>query len=62
MSIKVKHKATEKDLGRDLAAFEQLPMRTRELLELKGQAEKATGHKQSVISKQIEEKDRKSRP
>lgn len=62
MSTNVRPHATEKDLGRDLATFEQLPMRTKELLELKGQAERATGPKQSVISKQLKQKSRKSRP
>ena len=58
----MKPQATEKDFGRDSATFERLPERTKELLKLKQQAEKATGPKQIVITRQIKEKARKSRP
>ena len=61
MNTKLKPQATEKDFGRDLGTFEQLPERTKELLKLKEQAERATGPKQIVITRQHEEKARKSR-
>jgi len=62
MSTKLKPQATEKDFGRDLATFERLPEKTKELLKLKQQAEHATGPEQIVIARQIAEKARKSRP
>jgi hypothetical protein len=62
MKTKLKPQATEKDFGRDLATFERLPERTKELLKLKEQSEKATGPKQIVITRRIEKKARKSRP
>ena len=41
--MKAKPQATEKDFGKDLKTFEQLPAKTKELELIKDQAEKATG-------------------
>jgi len=41
--MKPKPQRTEKDLGKDLKTFEQLPTKTQELLVLQDQAEKSTG-------------------
>jgi hypothetical protein len=60
MTTKSKTQATEKDPGKDLATFERLPERTKDLLKLKDQAEKATGPGQVVITGQIERKARAS--
>lgn len=60
MSTKLKPAATEKKSGRDLATFAQLPKNTKDLLNLKEQAEKTTGPAQVAITKQIEDKDRKA--
>jgi hypothetical protein len=53
MNKKLKPQATERDFGRDLATFERLPDKTKELLKLKQQAEHATGPEQIVITRQI---------
>jgi len=62
MNTKLKPKATEKDFGRDLAAFERLPERTKELLRLKEQSDKGADPKQIVSTRQSQTKARKSRP
>jgi len=61
MSTKSKPQAAETRLRRDLATFERLPEKTKELMRLKDQDEKTTGPAQVVIAKQIEEKGRKLR-
>jgi len=62
MSKKSKPHNPEKDPGQDLATFERLPEKTKELLKLKDQVEKTIGPEQVVITKQIHDKARKSRP
>ena len=47
---------TQKDLGKDLKTFEQLPAKTKELLLLKDQAEKATGQESGALNKMIRDK------
>ena len=47
---------SEKEFGKDLKTFEQLPARTRELELLHHQAEKATGQESIVLDKAIHEK------
>ena len=49
---------TEKDLGKDLKTFEQLPAKTKELLLLKNQAEKATGQESVALNKMIRGKSK----
>ncbi|MBC8001289.1 MAG: hypothetical protein H7X97_01760 [Opitutaceae bacterium] len=49
---------TEKDFGKDLKTFEQLPARLKELELLQHQAEKATGQESIVLNKVIREKAR----
>ncbi len=46
----------EKDLVRDLKAFEQLPAKNRELELLKDQAEKTTGQESVALDKVIRDK------
>lgn len=57
---------TEKDLGKDLKTFEQLPAKTKELELLKDQAEKATGQEsvdlQEVIRDKAKRKDESLAP
>ena len=48
--------ATEKDFGRDLKTFEQLPAKTKELELLQNQAEKATGPESVILNQMIREK------
>ena len=49
---------TEKEFGKDLKTFEQLPASTKELELLQHQAEKATGQESVVLDKAIREKAR----
>jgi len=44
---------TKKDAGKDLKTFEQLPAKTKELLLLGDQAEKATGQESVALNKRI---------
>jgi hypothetical protein len=46
----------EKDFGKDLKTFEQLPAKTKELDLLKDQAEKATGREGVALAEKIREK------
>jgi hypothetical protein len=62
MTTKAKTPTTEKDPGQDLATFEELPEKTQELLKLTDQVEKTTGPKQVEITRQIQDKARKSQP
>jgi len=62
MNTKSKPQATETKPERDQATFEKLPEQTKELMKLKDQEEKTTGTEQVVITKQIQDKARKSRP
>lgn len=48
--------AGEKDFGRDMAAFEKLPAKTKELELLRDQAEKATGADNVALTKLIRDK------
>jgi len=59
MSEKSKPKATESKLGPDLATFEQLPEKTKELMKLKDLGEKTTGPEQVEAAQKIKEKTRK---
>jgi len=54
--MKPKPQNTEKDLGKDLKTFEQLPAKTKELEVLKDQAEKATGQESVALNKTIRDK------
>ena len=49
---------TEKDLGKDLKTFEQLPAKTKELEILQHQTEKATGQENLALHKLILEKSK----
>ena len=53
---------TEKDLGKDLKTFEQLPAKTKELELLKDQAEKATGQESVDLNKRIRDKSKEGDP
>ena len=53
---------TEKDHGKDLKTFEQLPAKTKELELLQHQAEKSTGQESVVLHKMIREKSRQGTP
>lgn len=53
---------TEKDFGKDLKAFEQLPAKTKELLLLKDQAEKSTGQESVALHKVIRDKSKEGDP
>ena len=55
-TMKPEPQETEKDLGKDLKAFEQLPGKTKELLLLNDQAEKATGKESAALHKMIRDK------
>jgi len=57
MSVKPKLLATEKSLGEDLATFEKLPVKTKELMKLEELDEKTTGLDQVAITRQIKNKD-----
>lgn len=46
----------EKEFGKDMKTFEQIPAKTKELLLLQQQAEKATGPAAVVLDKVIREK------
>ncbi len=47
---------TEKEFGRDMQTFEQLPARTKELNLLQHRAEKATGQESVTLNAAIREK------
>ena len=47
---------TEKDHGKDLKLFEELPAKSKELELLKDQAEKATGEESAALNKLIRDK------
>jgi hypothetical protein len=49
---------TEKDFGKALKRFEQLPAKTKELELLKDQAEKATGQESVALNKKIRDKSK----
>ena len=49
---------SEKEFGKDMKTFEQLPAKTKELIILQQQAEKATGPAAVVLNKVIREKAR----
>ena len=51
--MKTEPRKAEKDFGRDMKAFEQLPAKTKEMLILKDQAEKATGQEGVALHKMI---------
>ncbi len=48
--------SSEKDFGKDMKTFEQLPTKTKELELLKDQAEKSTGQENLAINKKIRDK------
>ena len=56
--MKTNPQKTEKDLGKDLKTFEQLPAKTKELELLKDQAEKATGQESVDLNKRIRDKSK----
>ena len=47
---------TKTDSDRDLKTFEQLPAKTKELVVLKDEAEKATGKERAAVDQAIREK------
>jgi hypothetical protein len=47
---------TKKDSDRDLRTFEELPAKTKELVVLKDDAEKATGKERAIMDQTIQEK------
>ena len=49
---------TEKNFGKDLKMFEQLPAKTKELDLLKDQAEKSTGQEGVVLNQIIRDKSK----
>ena len=51
--MKAELRKSEKEFGRDMKAFEQLPSKTKEMLILKDQAEKATTPEGVVLNKTI---------
>ena len=57
-TIKPKPQETEKDLGKDVKTFEQLPAKIKELELLKDQAEKATGQESVALNKMIRDKSK----
>ena len=60
--MKPEPQKTEKDFGKDLKAFEQLPANTKELEILKDQAEKATGQESVALNKMIRDKSKQGSP
>ncbi len=50
----------EKDFGRDMKTFEQLPTKTKELELLQLEAEKSTGQTSVVLNEMIREKSPKA--
>lgn len=46
------------DLAKDLKTFEKLPVKTKELVLLKDQAEKTTGPESGALDKEIRDKSR----
>jgi hypothetical protein len=60
--MKPEPQETEKDLGKDLKTFEQLPATTKELEVLKDQAEKATGQESVALNKEIRDKANEEDP
>ena len=48
----------EKNLGKDMKAFEQLPAKNKELELLKDQAEKATGEENIALNRLIRDKSK----
>lgn len=61
MNPKPKHQASEKHSSEDLATFEELPEKTKDLMKLKEQEEKTTGPKHIETTRKIEEKTHKSK-
>jgi|GEM_PF-835793 hypothetical protein len=53
---------TEKDFGKALKTFEQLPAKTKELELLKDQAEKATGQESVDLHKMTRDKSKQGDP
>jgi hypothetical protein len=60
MNKKSKSEAIEKAPEDHQAIFEKLPEETKELMKLKNQKERVTGSEQVVVTREIEEKARKS--
>jgi hypothetical protein len=56
--MKPEPQETEKDLGKDLKTFEQLPAKTKEVELLKDRAEKATGQESVALHKMIRDKSK----
>lgn len=56
--MKPEPKETEKDLGKDLKALEQLPAKTKELLILQDQTEKSTGQEKVDLHKMTRDKSK----
>ena len=56
--MKPEPQKTEKDFGKDLKTFEQLPVQTKELELLKDQVEKSTGQESGALNKMIRDKSK----
>ncbi len=56
--MKPQPQETEKEVGKDMKTFEQLPAKTKELEVLKDQAEKATGQESVALHKTIQDKSK----
>ena len=56
--MKPKPPEGEKDFSQDLKTFEQLPAKTKELVILKDQAEKATGPEGGALNEKIRVKSK----
>jgi hypothetical protein len=59
MSTKPKTQSNRKKIEHDLAAFEKLSEETKELMQLKEEDEKASGHEQVVTTRKIHDKSRR---
>ncbi len=60
--MKPEPQKTEKNLGKDLKTFEQLPTKSKELLILQDQTEKSTGQDSVVLNKKIRDKSKDGDP
>lgn len=57
-NMKTKRPNPEKDFGKDLKTFEQLPVETKELLVLADQEEKSSGPGKLALHKQAQSKSK----
>lgn len=62
MSTPSKTKTTDKESREDLATFERLPEKSKDLLKLKESEEKSTGPGQVELTQKIKAKGRQTQP